>query len=106
MRTNSWHTAPKFWEGEGEDIGFNIFGITLKGFPGGVVVKNLPAIAGDARDSGSIPGSGKSPGVGDGNPLQYSWLVNSMDSICCWATVHGVTKVRHNWVTKHAQISL
>ena len=60
------------------------------------MVKNLPAIAGDARDSGSIPGSGKSPGVGDGNPLQYSWLVNSMDSICCWATVHGVTKVRHN----------
>ena len=61
-------------------------------FLGGTVVKNLPAIAGDARDSGSIPGSGKSPGVGDGNPLQYFCLVNFRDSICCWATVHGVTK--------------
>ena len=42
------------------------------GFPGGTVVKNLSANAGDARHAGSIPGSGKSPGVGNGNPLQYS----------------------------------
>ena len=49
------------------------------GFPGGAVVKNLPASAGDARDMGSIPGSGNSPGVGKGNPLQYSCLENSMD---------------------------
>ena len=49
------------------------------GFPGDRVVKNLSANAGDARDAGSIPGSGRSPGVGNGNPLQYSCLENSMD---------------------------
>ena len=41
----------------------------FKGFPGGAVVKNLPGNAGDVRDLGSIPGSGRSPGVGNGNPL-------------------------------------
>ena len=50
-----------------------------KGFPGGIVAKNLPANAGDARDVGSIPGSGRSPGEGNGNPLQYSCLENFMD---------------------------
>ena len=49
------------------------------GFPDGAVVKNSPAKAGDARDVVSIPGSGRFPGVGNGNPLQYSWLENSMD---------------------------
>ena len=48
-------------------------------FPGGTVVKNLPANAGDARDMGSVPGSGRCPGVGNGNPLQYSCLENFMD---------------------------
>ena len=43
------------------------------------VVKNLPASAGDGRNVGSIPESGRSPGVGNGNPLQYSCLENSMD---------------------------
>ena len=43
-------------------------------FPGGTVVKNLPANAGDVRDTGSVPGSGRSPGEGNGNPLQYSSL--------------------------------
>ena len=49
-----------------------------KGFPGGSLVKNLPANAGDARDKSSIPGSRTSPGIGNGNPLQYSCLENSM----------------------------
>ena len=49
------------------------------GFPGGVVVKNPPANAGDARDVGLIPGSGRSPGGGNGNLLQYSCLQNSID---------------------------
>ena len=40
-----------------------------------LVVKNSPANAGDARDAGSIPGSGRSPGEGNGNPLQYSWTI-------------------------------
>ena len=44
------------------------------GFPGGSVVKNLPANAEDVRDTGLIPGSGRSPGAGNGNPLQYSCL--------------------------------
>ena len=48
----------------------------LKGFPGGAVVKNLPANARDARDTGLIPELGRSPGEGNGNPLQYSCLEN------------------------------
>ena len=62
------------------------------GFPGGPVVKNPPASAGDARDAGSIPGSGKSPGIENGNPLQYSCLENSTERGTWWTTVHGVTK--------------
>ena len=59
------------------------------GFPGGSVVKNPPANAGDA---GSIPASGRSPGGGHGNPLQYSCLENSMKRGAWRATVHEVTK--------------
>ena len=51
----------------------------VKGFPDGAVVKNPPANAGDARESSSIPGSGRSPGVGNANPIQYYCLENSMD---------------------------
>jgi len=55
------------------------------------VVKNLPANAGDARDKGLIPGSGRSPEVRNGNSLQYSCWENSMDRGVWWApTVHGV----------------
>ena len=57
------------------------------------MVKNLPANAGDARFSGSIPGSGRSPGVGNGNPLQYSCLENSVDPGAWQATVHGVVEL-------------
>ena len=46
------------------------------------------------RDLGSIPGSGRSPGEGNGNPLQYSCLENPMDGGAWWATVHGVAKSR------------
>ena len=56
------------------------------------MVKNPPANAGDVGDTGSIPGSGRSPGGGHGNPLQYSCLENSMDRGDWQATVHGVTK--------------
>ena len=62
------------------------------GFLGGAVLKNLPANAGDSGDVGSIPGTGRSPGVGNGNPLQYSCLRNRVDIGARWATVHGVTK--------------
>ena len=56
------------------------------------MVKNLPANARDVRDPGSVPESGRSPGGGNGNPLQYSWLEDPMDSGAWRATVHGVTK--------------
>ena len=56
------------------------------------MVKNLPTNAGDSRDAGLIPGSGRFPGVGDGNPLQYSCLENSMDRGAWQATVYGVEK--------------
>ena len=57
--------------------------------------------AGDAGDMGSLPGSGRSSGVGNGNPLLYSWLENSMDRGAWWATVHGVAKSWHDWATEH-----
>ena len=68
---------------------------TLKrrwGFPGGAVVKNLPANAGDTGDTGSITGSGRYPGTENGNPLQYSCLENLMNRGAWWAPVHRVTK--------------
>ena len=57
-----------------------------------LVVKNLPATTGEIRNVGSIPGSGRSPGGGHGNPLQYSSLENFMDRRARRATVHRVTK--------------
>ena len=57
-----------------------------------LVVKNPPARAGDARDMGSIPGSGSSPGVRSGNPHQYPCLENPVDRGAWWFTVHGVAK--------------
>ena len=56
------------------------------------MVKNLPTNAGDSRDAGLIPGSGRFPGVGDGNPLQYSCLENSMDRGAWQATVHSAAE--------------
>ena len=55
-------------------------------------IKNLPANAEDVRDVGSIPGSGRSPGGGHGNPLQYSCLENPVDGGAWQAIFHGVTK--------------
>ena len=63
-----------------------------QGFPDGTVVKNVLANAEDAGDSGSIPGSGRSPRGGNENPLQYSCLENPIDRIAWCATVHEVTK--------------
>ena len=57
-----------------------------------VVVKSLAANARDIRDMGLIPGSGRSPGEGNGYPLQHSCLENPMDSKGWWSTVHGVAK--------------
>ena len=65
------------------------------GFPGVSAVKNPPASTGD---SGSTPGLGRSPGEGNGNPLWYYCLENSMDRGAWWATVHRVTKDR-TWLS-------
>ena len=61
----------------------------MMGFPGGSEVK---ASACNVGDLGSVPGSGRSPGEGNGNPLQYSCLENPMDGGAWWATVHGVAE--------------
>ena len=74
------------------DISIHIHGLPR----GALVVKNLPANAGDVRDTGSMPGSGRSPGGREGNPLQSSCLENRMDrgAWTVWATVHRATKSR------------
>ena len=66
-----------------------MFDNTLMGFPSGSAVKNLPA---NTRDAGSIPGLGRSPGEGTGNPVRYSYLGNPMDRGAWWALVHGVAR--------------
>ena len=74
------------------------------GFPRGrLVVKNLPANAGDIREVDLILGSGRSPAEGNGNPLQYSCLENPMDTGTWEVTVHGVTESdmtehTHRWM--------
>ena len=70
-----------------------------------LVVKNPPANAGDVRDVGLIPGLGRSPGGGHGNPLQYSSLENPMDRGACWATVLGLQGVGHE-ATQHTTPSV
>ena len=59
------------------------------GLPGSSAVKNPPASAGDTGDVGSVPGLERSPGEGNGNPLQYSCLENPMNRVAWWATVDG-----------------
>ena len=63
------------------------------GFLSGSAGKESTCNAGDSGDTGSIPGLGRSPGGGNGNPPQYSCLENSMDRGDWWVTVHGVTKI-------------
>ena len=67
-----------------------------------LVVKNLPANAGDIRDMSLIPGPGRSPGVGNGNPLQYACLENPMDRGTWQTIVHGVTESNTTEVTEHS----
>ena len=75
-------------------------------FPGGMVLRNLPA---NARDAGLIPGLGRSPGIGNGNPLQYSCLENSMDRGAWQAPVNEITKSQTwliGWAHTHNYIYL
>ena len=82
---------------------FRLLGVW--GFPRGSVVKTPPTNARDTGDAGSIPGSGRSPGGGNGNPLQYSCLGNPMDRGAWWAAVHQVAK---SWtpLSMHAQLGV
>ena len=81
------------------------------GLPRGLtVLNNLPANAGGARDAGSVLGSGRSPGVGNGNPVQYSCLENSMDRGGLWATIRWVAKeldrTEHSTAQQHLYIKM
>ena len=67
------------------------------GFPAGTNGKDPPANIGDERDSGLIPGYGRSPKEGHGNPLQYSFLENLMDRGTWWTTVHRPAKCQTGW---------
>ena len=75
------------------------------GFPGGSVVKNPSANARDTGDPALIPGSERSPGEGNGNPLYYSSLESPMDRGVWWATVDGVTKSQTHLSTQKISIS-
>ena len=66
------------------------------GFPGGSAVKKPPAV----QETDLIPGSGRTPAEENGNPFPYSCLENTMDRGAWWATVHGVTRVKHDLATK------
>ena len=77
----------------------NWVSISPLGFLSGSV-KNPLVVQEPPGDTGSIPGSGRSPGEGNGNPLQYSCLGNSMDGGAWQATVHGFTRVRHDLTSK------
>ena len=79
-----------------------LYSIELIGFLEGTVVKNPPA---SARDVCSVPGLGRSPGGGNGNPLQYSYLENSMDRRAWWATVYGVAK-SETWLSTHIKLTV
>ena len=70
-----------------------------------LVVKNLPAMQVDIRDPGSVPGPGRYPEEGNGNPFQYSCLENPMDRGAWWAAVHGVAQsgTRLKRLSTHAQ---
>ena len=67
-------------------------GLQFMGLSGGTVAKNLPVSAEDERDTGSIPWLGRSPGEGNGNPLQYSWLKNPRDGGTWWAAIYGIAQ--------------
>ena len=86
LKSYSWHPSPTL-----ALVTFKSY-LTPMGFSGSAVVKNLPASAGDTGKAGLVSGSGRSPGEGYSNPLQYSCLENSMDRGVRRATVHGVTK--------------
>ena len=93
---------------DGPYVQFNSVCPYVRGFPGGLVVKNPFANAGGPGGTSFIPGLGRSPGEGTGNPLKYSCLENSMDRRAWRATICGVAKSQtqcSNWALTHPHIS-
>ena len=90
MDRGAWHRIAKSWT-RLKQLNTNTI-YTSWAFQVALMVKNLPTSAIDIRDVGSIPQSGRYPGGGHSNPLQYSCLENPMDRGVWWATVHGVTE--------------
>ena len=95
--------AQAFRQASVQARGFN-FTLFLNGFPGGAMVKNRPINAGDATGIGSTPGWGISPGEGNGKPLQYFCLENSMDR-GAWPALRS-QRVRHDWACMHIHIHI
>ena len=98
-----WFSAPGFWWAQ---ISICVCMNVKWASQGARVVKNPSAKAGDIREVGSMLGWGRSPGEGNGNPLQYSCLENPMERGACWATVHGVTQsqTRLKWLSMHMNV--
>ena len=90
--THSGNETRQLGNGSRQQHGILFFYESSQNMPGDTVVKNPPANAGDARDAGLIPGLGSSSGEGNGNPLQYSCLEDSIDRGAWQATVHGMAK--------------
>ena len=87
------HSSILAWRVHGSQrVGLSDFQREARASQVALVVKNPPANAGDIGDEGSIPAWGRSPGEGNGNPLQYSCLGNPLDRGAWWATVHGAAK--------------
>ena len=110
-KTQSRHECPKISLMQTDDSsGVNLLFLAtinaIKSFPGGSVDKESACNAGDAGDVGSVRGYERSPGGGNGNPLQYSRLGNPMDRGAWQATVHSVTKNRKRlkWLSIHTHI--
>ena len=100
----NWRILHVSWKQVPGKVGICAIRLTIQSFPGATVVKNPPAKARDATDTGSIPGSGRSPGVGNCNPLQHSFLETSMDKKAWRPTVHGVAKSQ-TWQETHTHVS-
>ena len=102
--TDKRHSLPSRWEILLQ-CSIIVTGLCSMYYPGGAVVKNPPASAGDLRDGCSIPGSGRFSGVGNGIPLQYSCLENLMDREAWWATVHGLPRSQ-TWLRTHTAYTM
>ena len=89
MDSNIWGEINAFWS---TSTSFLLGKINYRASLVAQLIKNPPANAGDSKEAGLTPGSGRSPGEGNGNPLQYSCLENPMSRGAWWATIHGVPK--------------